>query len=192
MTRAKTLRQRSNMALPPYDLFNNKPTIPSQAGTNGDLLLALSARRSWIRYRSASTARSSTPQLWPGPAESSGSCSTSSQIHVGGATGGATACRFRAEPTVTEAFVQAKPLTVRFSLICKSAVSGQSAQSSAKVIENPPATKSDGGGSIEARVLTLLFSVGDCTASSLWQSLEIRPRRQLTSGSHEGEMEAGM
>ena len=49
--------------------------------------------------------------------------------------------------TFTEASVPANPLSVSYTLTCTSATSGQSAQASATVTENPPGANSGGGGS---------------------------------------------
>jgi hypothetical protein len=49
--------------------------------------------------------------------------------------------------TFIGATVSANPLSVSYTLICTSAASGQSAQASATITENPPGGKSGGGGS---------------------------------------------
>jgi hypothetical protein len=100
--------------------------------------------------------------------------------------------------TVTEPFVPANPLTVSFSLSCTSAVSGQSAQASAKIVENPPPpplspppppAKSGGGGSLGSDVLIVLFSVAVLRLTprrSRWRPDRARRLHCGHEGHHDG------
>jgi probable HAF family extracellular repeat protein len=66
---------------------------------------------------------------------------------------------------VTEPFVPAAPLIVSFVLTCTSSASGQSAQATAKVTENPPpAAKSGGGGSFDWVFVIFLLATTGTTA----------------------------